>query len=372
MNNNIAVLGAQLGDEAKARVCHWFAKDYDWVCRFGGGANAGHTLYHNGTKIIRHQLPSADFSVNNKAFLGSGMVINLEELLIEIQETERLFPGSAKRVFIDPDAFVVLDKHLQADRENVARIGSTGRGITPCYIDAIGRTGVKISAPLRDNSEITNTIQKTGAQFKYASELMEDFRQSRIIFEGSQSVLLEIPFGAYPYVSSGQCSLGGICNAGFASLLPTKVFGVLKGYTTCVGNMPFPTEYKGEEAERLQTKGQERGSTTGRLRRCGALDLPALRYAIQKGGINQLIVSKLDVLEGQGRIKVCLDYGQGDPQSGSDFFNATPLMSEVDGWNNVSTDQTALDFLAFIEKHTDCKISHYSYGVNEDQMKERK
>ena len=377
MINNIAVLGAALGDEAKGRASHWMAKDFDWVIRFSGSQNAGHTIYHDGKKLIRHALPCADFSTGNRAFLASGMVINLEELLKEIQETETAFPGSASRISIDPDAFVVLPKHLEEDKENVVKYGSTARGVSPCYHDKINRCGTKIGALLRDRAEVVQAIQATGAKFQYASELMDTFRNSRLLFEGAQSLLLEVGFGAYPYVSSGQSSLGGICDAGFASLLPTRVYGVMKPYITCVGRMPFPTELFGKDAEELQEKGCERGSTTGRLRRVGALDFPALRYAISKGAITDLIITKLDVLNGRKPMAICCQYQKGDPKSGNDFFTATPVMEELtdiipsfSGWDDANEDWQLRSFINLVERETERNVSYISWGTGENEMKE--
>jgi adenylosuccinate synthase len=381
---NIAVLGAQLGDEAKARVAHWFSqhnRNRHYVIRFSGGANAGHTLYHNGKKIVRHLLPSADFSNPEcHAFLGSGMVINPEELLQEVKDTDAMFPGASApyRITIDPDAFVVLPKHLKEDKENVAKFGSTGRGITPCYRDKINRCGTKIRDLIRDNNEMIGALMNLGVRFSYVAREAEMFDRSDLIFEGAQSVMLDQNYGAYPYVSSGECTLGGIFNAGFSQHMPNTVYGVIKPYTTAVGKMPFPTEQLNEWGETIREKGGEFGATTGRPRRVGALDFPALRYSIAKGGITDLILSKLDILNGMKSIPVCRDYEHGDPMSGQDFFRAKPVMEEVKGWKTISekdySDEQFWDFVRLVEKETQLpnrglgSVSHISWGTGEKEM----
>jgi adenylosuccinate synthase len=374
--NNIAVLGAQWGDEAKARTTHWFShnnQNRHYVLRFSGGANAGHTLYHNSKKIVRHLLPSADFSNPQcHAFLGSGMVINLDQLLQEVRETREMFPGITSRITIDPDAFVVLPKHLEEDKENVAKFGSTGRGISPCYRDRTNRCGVKISDLIKDNAEIIEALQNEGVRFAYVAKEAEMFDRSDLIFEGAQSVMLDANFGTYPYVSSGECALGGIFNAGFARYMPQTVYGVIKPYITAVGNMPFPTEQKNEWGNKVREKGHEFGATTGRPRRIGAIDFPALRYSISKGGITNLILTKLDILNGMENIPVCLNYEHGDPMSGQDFFTAKPIITEVKGWKRLDakdySDETFWSFISMIERETKTTVSHLSWGTGEDEM----
>jgi adenylosuccinate synthase len=373
---NIAVIGCSLGDEAKARTVHWFSKhntNRHYVVRFSGGANAGHTLYHNGKKIIRHLLPSADFSNPQcYAFLGAGMVINLEQLLQEVRDTKALFADSAHRIIVDPDAFVVLPKHLEEDKENITKFGSTGRGISPCYRDKTNRCGVKVGNLLNDNAEVIKSLQNEGVRFSYLAKEAHLFDCSFLIFEGAQSVMLDQNFGAYPYVSSGECSLGGIFNAGFAQHMPQIVYGVIKPYTTAVGKMPFPTEQLNEWGEMVREKGHEFGATTGRPRRIGAIDFPALRYSIAKGGITTLILTKVDILNGVETIPVCRNYQHGDPMSGQSFFEALPIMEKVRGWKELNAkdygDEGFWEFLWLIEREAELEVSHCSWGTGEQEM----
>lgn len=374
--NSIAVVGCALGDEAKARAVHWLSqnnRNRHYVVRFSGGANAGHTLYHNGKKIVRHLLPSADFSNPEcHAFLGAGMVINPEQLLQEVRETKAMFAGLTWRITVDPDAFVVLPKHLEEDKENIAKFGSTGRGISPCYRDKINRCGTKINHLFKDNAEVIQALSNEGVRFTYVAKETEMFDRSDLIFEGAQSVMLDANFGSYPFVSSGECTLGGIFNAGFARYMPKEVLGVIKPYTTAVGKMPFPTEQLNEWGNAVREKGSEFGATTGRPRRVGALDFPALRYSIAKGGITRLILTKLDILNGMKTIPVCRSYEHGDPMSGQDFFTAKPVMEDVKGWNTINErnygDECFWDFVRLVERETRLDVSYLSWGTSEKQM----
>ncbi len=371
MMNNIAVLGLALGDEGKARVVNYFAKDYGYIIRFSGSGNAGHTIYHDGKKIIRHLIPSADFSTpRNKAFLGAGMVIHLEDFLKEVLETEEMFPGSAARIIVDPDAFIVYEKHVEEDKANNGHIGSTNKGVTPAYKDKIGRVGTKIRSLIKDNSEIIQALQKLGIQFKHVLELKEEMERSNLLFEGSQSIQLDLNFGTYPFVTSGDCGLGGIFNAGFAFAPPTKVYGIAKGgYITKSGGGigGFPTELPEEEARIIREKGGEIGATTKRPRRIGALDLPALKYSIIKGGITHLILTKLDIMNGQETIKTCYDYGK-SIFSGNDFEGVTPHYTNLPGWQDAKDLKQIQPFIKHIEDYTGISVEYISAGVNNDDM----
>lgn len=367
MNKNIAILGSQHGDCGKAKIAHTFAPDFDYIIRFAGSSNAGHTLYHNGIKIVRHLIPSADFSSNNKAFLGAGMVINLEELLNEVQDTEKMFPGSASKIIVDPDAFVIFPHHVKEDMEKNKHIGSTNKGVSPCYRDKINRCGTKISKLINDNADIILAIKKLGVQFKHSMELRSEFEKSKLLFEGSQSILLDLSFGSYPYITSGECGLGGIYNAGFASFMPSKVCGIMKAYNTKVGEGCFPTEIFGEEADKLVKLGQEFGSTTGRKRRIGWGDLPALKYSIIKGGINSLIITKLDILNGYDKVPVCIKYDK-VPICGDDFFTAKPHYINVKGWKDCRDFNQTKEFIHTIADYTGIKIEYISIGINKEDI----
>jgi adenylosuccinate synthase len=367
-NKNIAVLGAQFGDEGKGRIAHAFAPDFDWVIRFGGGANAGHTIYRDGIKFVHNLLPSVDFRFpRTKAFLGAGMVIDLEQLFNELNIAEKTFPGVSNRIYVDPDAFVVLEKHKEEDKAKNIHLGTTNRGIGPAYADKISRYGVKIRKLINDDSLITGALAKLGVKFKNAFDLRYDFNKQRLLFEGAQGVLLDINHGTYPYVSSSDCTIAGIYSSGFGFAMPQKVYGVAKAYATRVGEGPFPTELDGDAAINLREAGHEYGATTGRPRRVGWLDLPALQYAIDRGGITDLIITKLDILNGFNKVPICMRYDK-MPSSSEDFFKSKIRLMEVQGWTNPRDYLQIKDFIFNIEYFTNCKVSYISCGVNKEDI----
>jgi len=379
---NIAVLGAVFGDEGKGNITHHFSKDYDWVVRFSGGANAGHTIYRDGVKYVHNLLPSVDFRHKHvKSYLGAGMVIDLEKLKQEVVEANKHYPGVGSRIYVDKDAFVVREKHKEEDRATNAHIGSTNRGIGPAYKDKVGRSGIRIGDLLKINSfkdkesikDYANLIgdlynlTSLGVTFTNVMSMEEEFKNSNILFEGAQGVLLDINHGIYPYVSSSDCCVSGIVSSGFGFVKLNKVYGVAKVYTTKVGEGPFPTEYQGEEAEALRKLGNEYGATTGRPRRVGALDLPALRYACKKGGITNLIITKFDILNGSDHVLVCTSYGK-DPICSSDFFDVTRITAKVPGWKNAKNKNELAPFLDLVKKVTRLEVDYISCGTTEEDI----
>lgn len=371
--SNIAVLGGSSGDEAKGAQTHRFSKDFRYVVKPSGGNNCGHTIYKNGKKYVHHLVPSIDFSYPDAiGFLSSGMVINLEALRDELLTFETDFPGVSKRIIVDPDAFLVLPKHIEEDSSET-KIGSTRKGIGPAYTDKMSRNGVKVKAFIQDNAEIIVELKRMGVQFKHALSLYGEFKKDSILFEGSQGILLDLNAGTYPYVSCGDSTLAGIHAAGFGFVAPEKVYGVAKVYSTKVGNGPFPTEYvnaKGEETEeckKIRELGKEYGATTGRPRRCGALDLPALRYAKRRGGLTHLIMAKFDILDGQDKVKVCYAYDE-EPVSGGDFATAKPKYTYLDGWKDSHDVSQLSTFIDLVEEISEMKVEYISCGVNPEDL----
>jgi adenylosuccinate synthase len=359
--SNIAVLGAMWGDEGKGHITHWLSPRYNWVVRFNGGANAGHTIYRDGKKFIHNLLPSVDFrSETTKAFLGAGMVIDPAQLLKEVSEAQGEYPGVAKRIYVDPDAFVVLPEHKEIDKQTNKHIGSTHRGIGPAYADKIGRRGKRIKDLFASSLDLA-LLREMGVNFKHVMELDPEFNLQSILFEGAQGILLDINHGIYPYVSCSDCTVGGIRASGFNQNVD-KVFGVLKAYTTKVGEGPFPTEIHGKEAEDLRKRGNEFGSTTGRPRRVGWLDLPALRYACRKGGITNLVVTKFDILNGMEEVPVCTHYER-NPVCPADFFSAEPIYEKVSGWDNCERGGLQ-PLVSKIEHHSRVEVSYLSCGTD--------
>lgn len=370
---NIAILGAMWGDEGKGHITHHLSKNYDWVIRFNGGANAGHTIYRDGVKFVHNLMPSVDFRVPNvKAYLGSGMVIDLGKLLEEIQGVEKAFPGSAQRIYVDKNAFVVLPEHKETDKKQNAHIGSTNRGIGPAYSDKIGRKGVRIHNMIQlyfdcslelSEHDTMHDLLNSGIHFVDLLEVRDEMSNSKLLYEGAQGVLLDINHGIYPYVSCSDCTIGGIYSSGFHFAPPQKVYGVAKCYTTKVGEGPFPTEIHGEEAEELRKLGNEYGATTGRPRRVGWLDLPALNYACKVAGITDLIVTKFDILSGMDKVPMCNLYDK-EPTSPSAFFKAQPQYVKVAGWKGTDYAGELSDFIRQVEASTGCPVSYISKGTD--------
>jgi adenylosuccinate synthase len=297
------------------------------------------------------------------------MVINLKGLYEELMGFEADYPGISKRVYVDPDAFLIEAKHLAGDGENVKRLGSTNKGVGPAYVSKMSRNGRKIADALEDKDEYVDKLIELGVNFKYALELKQEFLKSSIIFEGAQGVMLDLNHGTYPYVSCGDATVAGIAASGFAFLKIDKVYGIAKAYSTKVGEGPFPTEIFGDEAKKIAEKGLEKGSVTGRDRRIGWLDLPALRYARDKGGITSLIITKFDILDGYDKIKVATSYEK-EPVSGRDFFTAKPIYEEVAGWKD-KNDPNMNAFITKIEESVGLKVEYISCGVGPDDLIKR-
>ena len=374
---NIAIIGNQWGDEGKGRVVHEFSVDYDWVIRYNGGANAGHTIYRDGVKFVHNLLPSTDYRHSRiRSYLGAGMVIDLEKLLQEVSVADKHFPGVGKSIYVDKDAFIVQEKHKIEDKAQNSHIGSTNRGIGPAYKDKIGRSGIRIRDILSHKvhpEEYGNLIAdlyslcSLGVQFVSSMELESDFKNSNLLFEGSQGVMLDINHGCYPYVSSSDCCPSGIIANGFGFAKLDKVYGVSKAYLTKVGEGPFPTEYFGKEAEDLRQRGNEYGATTGRPRRVGCMDLPALNYACKKGGVTDLIITKFDILSNSGDVNICARYEQ-EPTCSSDFFDAKPIYSKVRGWTNPKDEDQLDPYISLVEESVNRPVSYISYGTNPEDL----
>lgn len=372
---NIAVLGAAWGDEGKGHIVHSLSSTYDWVVRFGGGANAGHTIYRDGTKYVHNLMPSFDWrSKTPKAFLGSGMVIDLEQLHKEVTSLWNVNSLLPSRVYVDPDAFVVLPEHKDLDKQLNGHIGSTNRGIGPAYSSKISRTGLRVrdrmfDADFNRDQNFIKEMKSMGVHFKGIMELRREMEESSILFEGAQGVMLDINHGIYPYVSCSESTVAGIYSCGFHFAQPEKVYGVAKCYTTKVGEGPFPTELLGDAAQDLRVRGNEYGATTGRPRRIGWADMPALDYACQKGGITNLILTKFDILNGMDRVPMCVAYDK-PPMSSNDFYEATPQYIKLPGWQDAAKDESQLyPFIKKVERLTGCTVSYISCGTDAKDVK---
>jgi len=369
MTKKIAILGAQNGDESKGGCCHRLSPQFDWVIRPNASNNCGHTIYRDGKKYAHNLLPSIDFRHKNiKGFLASGMVIDLEFLVGEIEKANEDFEDVGRRIYVDPDAFLVLPEHKEEDRQKNGHIGTTNKGIGPAYAAKVGRRGFRIK-DVMTGKEISqkpflDRLVALGVNFKHVLELEEEFKNSSIIFEGAQGILLSLTDGTYPYVTCSDPCVSGIYSSGFNFIKLDKVYGVAKVYNTKVGNGVFPGELVGEEADKLRELAGEYGVVSKRPRRIGVLDLPALNYAVKKGGITHLIVAKFDILEGCESIKVCKEYDK-VPVCPDDFFNCVPVISEVPGWKDSHNLSQVQHYIEMIEQATNIPVEYISCGVED-------
>jgi adenylosuccinate synthase len=406
------VLGLQWGDEGKGKVVDVLTPDYKVIARFQGGPNAGHSLVFDGDGFVLHTVPSGIFRDGTVNVIGNGVVIDPVILMDEIRAIEEKAGDITGKLVISKRAHLILPTHRMLDAASEAakgksKIGSTLKGIGPTYMDKTGRNGLRIGdilSPefknkynalkqkhfgLLSQYDFKFDITEYEEQWMKAVEEMKrfDFIDSEvyvnkaldegtpILAEGAQGSLLDIDFGTYPFVTSSNTMSAGVCTGlGVAPTRVGKVFGIFKAYCTRVGSGPFPTELFDADGELLRQIGHEYGATTGRPRRCGWLDLVALKFAVMMSGVSDLIMMKSDVLDGFDTIKVAVAYKDGDkilhnfPYDGG--INIEPVYKEFPGWKTPLSGlrrfedfpQAFKDYIAFIEAETGCRISIVSVG----------
>jgi adenylosuccinate synthase len=395
------LLGLQWGDEGKGKVVDFLTPHYDVVARFQGGPNAGHSLEFNGIKHVLHIIPSGIFHPEKINIIGNGVVIDPIVFKKEIEALKER-KVDLKNLFISRKAHLILPTHRLLDAASEAsmgksKIGSTLKGIGPAYRDKTSRNGLRVgdtfAADFRDRyqkllDEHLAQLKRYGGQADYlaeekewleAVELLGSFpavdseylinrylsENRSILAEGAQGTMLDIDFGSYPFVTSSSTICAGACTGlGVPPGRIGEVFGIVKAYCTRVGSGPFPTELFDETGGQLRQKGDEFGATTGRPRRCGWLDLPALKYAIMINGVTALIMTKADVLSGFPTVKICTHYkinGQLTDRVPFDVkTDVTPVYREMSGWDNDISDNSTYDglpvqlkdYISFIEKET--------------------
>jgi adenylosuccinate synthase len=341
---NIAVLGAQWGDEGKGKIVDLLTPNFDIVARYQGGHNAGHTVYANGRKFVLRLLPSGILHDGITCVIGNGVVVDPQALFAEIDELAGAGIDVGNRLLVSDKAHLILPYHRELDllseaRRGERKIGTTSRGIGPAYEDKIARRGVRVgdlanpqslAEAVRHNVAARNRIigdstmdaqqvldelalawTRMAPWVTDASLFLDRARQAKrsIMFEGAQGTLLDIDHGTYPYVTSSNATIGGVCTGlGVGPRAIDAVLGAAKAYTTRVGEGPLPTELLGEIGNRLRESGQEFGAVTGRPRRCGWYDAVAVRYAVRINGLNALALTKLDVLDGMPELQICTAY----------------------------------------------------------------
>ena len=387
----VVIVGAQWGDEGKGKVVDLYTEHADMVARYAGGANAGHTLVVDGQKLVTHLIPSGVLRAGVTCVLGEGMVVDPRTLLDEIDECKaRGLLADDRDLVIAERAHVILGYHKDLDglREagaGAAAIGTTKRGIGPAYEAKVARRGVRMGDLVRPDrlrallernlAELNPTLERLGGTAYALDQLAEEAagygerlrrylgnggrvvhdavrRGKSVLFEGAQGTLLDVDHGTYPFVTSSSTIAGGACTGlGIGPTQITSVVGIAKAYTTRVGGGPFPTELTGAEGDRLRESGGEYGATTGRPRRCGWLDIPALRLAVRLNGLSGLALTKLDVLSGLRPLQVCVGYRLDGqlleelPLDESDIVRAEPIYETADGWSEDTSQIRDLDDL---------------------------
>ncbi len=423
-----AIVGSQWGDEGKGKITDWMAGSADAVVRYAGGNNAGHTVITAGEKYELHLIPSGILHEEKQCFIGSGVVVDPGVLLEEMQKL-RQRGVSLDNLYVSRRAHLVLPGHrrldnLEEESKGEDKIGTTGRGIGPAYSDKAARRGIRVGDMLSrdrlkerlkplvehhnmllsdiygedplDYSRLEEQLLEQGEKLSgrmdnVALSLEKLRRQGKdIVFEGAQGTLLDIDFGTYPFVTSSHPGSGGISSgSGFGPTHIDEVIGVTKAYITRVGRGPMPTELTGSTGEKLRQKGGEFGVTTGRPRRCGWLDLPALRHAVMVNGLTSLALSKIDVLSGFETVKLCTHYSSGDAGDDkvkylpADLLNGekfTPVYEEIPGWSEDIKGCRQYDELpdssqrmvSMVEEAAGIPVSIVSTGPDRDHIIDRR
>ncbi len=418
MNNVDILLGLQWGDEGKGKIVDVLTRQYDLIARFQGGPNAGHTLEFEGHKHVLHTIPSGIFHSEAMNVVGNGVVIDPVIFCREIEELKKIEPACVDRLVISRKAHLILPTHrlLDAASEQAKgknKIGSTLKGIGPTYMDKTGRNGLRVGDIEMDDfndrynqlkekhqrmlasfgaDEVSKEMesgwmkaieQMRGMQLVDSEEFVHSALENdqKILAEGAQGALLDIDFGTYPFVTSSTTTAAGACTGlGIAPNRIGKVFGIFKAYCTRVGSGPFPSELLDETGEMLREAGREFGSTTGRPRRCGWLDLPALRYAIKINGVTELIMMKADVLDTLDQIGVCTAYTYKGKKVSHLPYRVEedwvqPIYEMLPGWKTELTGMTEkealpaalTDYIKFIEDFVGIPVSMVSVGPDRTQ-----
>ena len=411
------LLGLQWGDEGKGKIVDFLTPKYDIIARFQGGPNAGHTLEFEGIKHVLHTIPSGIFRDNVINVIGNGVVIDPVILKNEIEQLEKLNVNVKEKLLISKKAHLILPTHKLLDKASEIakgkhKIGSTLKGIGPTYMDKTGRNGLRVGdiksedfkkkynllknkhfALLKD-TDLIKGIKSLENEFLVCIDYLKNFDHidsehylnnasengKKILAEGAQGTLLDIDFGTYPFVTSSNTITAGTCTGlGIAPNKIQKIVGIFKAYCTRVGSGPFPSELQNEVGETMRKIGHEYGATTGRERRCGWIDLPALKYAIMINGVTELSMMKADVLDSFEEIYVCTHYLQDGKEI--DFFpfelsvNTQPVLKKIKGWNkDITKIEEEVDFpvelsnyIKFLEKELHVPISIVSVGPNRSE-----
>ena len=417
MENSLILVGTQWGDEGKGKIVDYFSEKFSAVCRFQGGHNAGHTIYNDKKKFVLHLIPSGIFYDHVSCFIGQGVILSLDSLLEEVETIESKGINLDGKLRISRYCSLLLPVHAKIDQlreDNKNKIGTTRRGIGPAYEDKTARRSIK-AFDLEDDSlledklknlldyynfqienihkaekfnyqevfdNLKETYSKTSKFFGDVTDSLEEIYEkgNHILYEGAQGTLLDVDYGTYPYVTSSNTLATSVgVGSGFPKSIYADVLGIVKAYTTRVGEGPFPTELHDEYGEKIAKIGNEFGATTGRPRRCGWLDLVALKYSAKLNNLTNLCVTKLDVLDSFSEIKVCNEYEIDNEivqYKSRQLHKVKPKYKIFKGWeqslsqcqNYSELPKEAREFLEFIEDYTKVKISLISNGPQRNDL----
>ncbi len=413
------ILGLQWGDEGKGKIVDYFASEYDIIARFQGGPNAGHTLYIEGKKIVLHQIPSGIFHDNKINLIGNGVVLDANTLKKECESVEALGIDYRKNLYISARTHLILPSHRALDKASELakgndKIGSTLKGISPSYMDKTGRNGLRVGdlldknflsqyiklrlkhQKLLDNFSFTEDISTWEEEFFEALEFLKKLqivngeyfineaiqKGKKVLAEGAQGSMLDVDFGTFPYVTSSSTITAGVGSGlGVAPQKIREVFGITKAYCTRVGSGPFPTELNNETGDLIRKTGNEFGSTTGRPRRCGWIDLVALQFACMINGVTQLVMTKADVLDNLEELEVCNRYKINGEETNQIPFQMQrvaiePVYKKFPGWqtdittvknfDNLPSEMT--NYINYINETLGVPINFISNGPDSDQI----
>ncbi len=413
------ILGLQWGDEGKGKIVDHFAPKYDIIARFQGGANAGHTLYIKGEKVVLHQIPSGIFHEKKINLIGNGVVLDPVALKRECATVAALGVDVKKHLYISDKTHLILPSHRALDKASEIskgedKIGSTLKGITPAYMDKTGRNGLRVGDLLQkkftakyvklrikhqrllDNYSFSEDISSWEEEFFESLEFLRSLKivsaeyfindaigkGKKVLAEGAQGSMLDVDFGTFPFVTSSNTTSAGVVNGlGIAPQKIKDVFGITKAYCTRVGSGPFPTELFDEAGDELRKLGNEFGSTTGRPRRCGWIDLVALQYACMLNGVTRLVMTKADVLDTLDELKICESYNYDGKKTRQVPFqmhgmDLAPVYKTFPGWK---TDITKIkkfsklpknmrSYIEHIDDYLGVPVSYISNGPGSDQL----
>lgn len=413
------ILGLQWGDEGKGKIVDYFAPNYDVIARFQGGPNAGHTLYVNGQKVVLHQIPSGIFHQNKINIIGNGVVLDAITLKKECDKVAAFGIDVKSNLYISQRANLIVPTHRALDKaselsKGESKIGSTLKGIGPAYMDKTGRNALRVGdilsptfgaqykelyqkhKKLLGNFDFEEDISNDEAEFFEAIEFLRTLKivngeyfinnkikeGKKILAEGAQGSMLDIDFGTFPFVTSSNTISAGVCTGlGVAPQLINQVMGVTKAYCTRVGGGPFPTELNDAVGEELRKIGSEFGATTGRPRRCGWIDLVALKYTCMLNGITQVIMTKADVLDSFEELKACTSYHINGQETQELPYNIStvaidPVYKSFEGWNTDTTGisvkenlpATMHNYIEFINNFIAAPVTFVSNGPGRDQI----